>query len=96
MAPVLAALVVTACGWGDEDTVDAEHLERSVGQALERTEDEPVTDVSCPGGLRARFAETTRCTATIDGDRYGVEVLITSVDDGDATFDIERDVDPVS
>ncbi|WP_246360816.1 DUF4333 domain-containing protein [Haloechinothrix aidingensis] len=86
----LGVLALAGCSGLGEDTVTAEHLEASIVEALEPVEDDAVRGADCPEGLRARFAEMTRCTARIGDERYDVRVLITSVEDGEAEFDIDR------
>lgn len=87
-------LALSGCAGTGEETVTAEHLEAGIVDALEPVEDDEVRGADCPEGLRARFAEMTRCTARIGDERYDVKVLITSIEDGEAELDIDRDRTP--
>ncbi|WP_176439730.1 DUF4333 domain-containing protein [Haloechinothrix alba] len=91
---MLGVLALSGCAGTAEDTVTAEHLEVSIVEALDPVEDGAVRGVDCQEDLRARFAEMTRCTARIGDERYDVKVLITSVEDGEAEFDIDREPTP--
>ena len=83
-APVLG-LGLTACG----QSVDQGALETQVAGTLE-SRFGVAAGVSCPGDLDAEVDATTECTATDPdtGERIGLRITVTSVEDGRADFDI--------
>jgi hypothetical protein len=84
VAPVLG-LGLTACG----SSIGQDELEKQVSSALE-SQFGVAADVSCPGDLDAEVDATTECTATDPdtGERIGLRITVTSVEDGTANFDI--------
>ena len=84
VAPVLG-LGLTACG----SSIGQDELEKQVSSTLESQFGVPA-DVSCPGDLDAEVDATTECTATDPdtGERIGLRITVTSVEDGTANFDI--------
>lgn len=53
-------------------------------------------DIVCPVDLEAEVGAEARCTLTAGDDptEYGVTVTVTSVDGGQAKFDVEVDREP--
>jgi hypothetical protein len=84
VAPVLG-LGLTACG----SSIGQDELEKQVSSTLE-SQFGVAADVSCPGDLDAEVDATTECTATDPdtGERIGLRITVTSVEDGTANFDI--------
>ena len=95
LALLVAVLVLgpglTACSMtlaADEVAPQAENaLEEQVGAH---------PDIVCPEDLEAEVGAETRCTLTAGDDptEYGVTVTVTSVDGGQAKFDVEVDREP--
>ncbi len=75
--------------------VRKEHLEARVKDILERSVGRRVDEVVCNGGLRAEVGAVQRCALAIGGDRLGVTVTASAVDDGNVKFDIEVDKKPM-
>ena len=84
VAPVLG-LGLTACG----SSIERDELEKQVSSTLE-SRFGVAADVACPGDLDAEVDATTECTATDPdtGERIGLRITVTSVEDGTANFDI--------
>jgi hypothetical protein len=78
-------LGLTACG----SSIGQDELEKQVSSTLE-SQFGVAADVSCPGDLDAEVDATTECTATDPdtGERIGLRITVTSVEDGTANFDI--------
>ena len=92
---VLAALLVggglflAACS--SEKTVSQEDVEQEASSQLADQTGESISDVSCPGDLKAEVDETMECDLTLEGDDtvYPVTITVTSVDGDQANFSIE-------
>jgi hypothetical protein len=48
-------------------------------------------DVSCPHDVEQTVGATARCTASVDGETYGVTVTITGIEGQDAVYSVEVD-----
>lgn len=75
-----------------EDTIDRSELEENIAvQLAEQFPDAPDPIIECPDDLEAEEGATTECDLSVEGEDavYPVAVQITSVEDGEATFDIE-------
>lgn len=87
----LLALGLVGCSMSlaaDEVATQAENaLEEEVGSR---------PDIICPDDLEAEVGAEARCilTAGDDPTEYGVTVTVTSVDGGQAEFDVEVDGEP--
>ena len=85
-APVVA-LGLAACG----DSIEQGDLETRVAGALE-SRSGVAAEVSCLGDLAAEVDAHTECTATdpATGEESTWRIVVTSVEDDTAQFDIER------
>lgn len=85
-APVVA-LGLAACG----DSIEQDDLETRVAGALE-SRSGVAAEVSCLGDLAAEVDAHTECTATdpATGEERTWRIVVTSVEDDTAQFDIER------
>ena len=85
-APVVA-LGLAACG----DSIEQGDLETRVAGALE-SRSGVAAEVSCLGDLAAEVDAHTECTATdpATGEERTWRIVVTSVEDDTAQFDIER------
>ena len=93
IAVVLAAGgLLAGCG--------AEHVEATaVASAVADQVEEQAgakPDVDCPEDLAAEVGASARCSLILDGvdGTYGVTVTVTSVEDGEAHFDVRVDDEP--
>jgi hypothetical protein len=84
--PVLV-LGLAACG----SSIAQSELEAEVAGTLE-SQFSVAADVSCVGDLEAEVDATTECTAVdpATGEEIALRVVVTSVEDDTAEFDIER------
>ncbi|HEV7186737.1 MAG TPA: DUF4333 domain-containing protein [Blastococcus sp.] len=83
---------LAACGAG---TLSAGTVARGAEDALQKKVGTR-PDITCPKDLDATVGASTRCTLTVGKDpaRYGLTVVVTSVKDGNATFDVQVDRTP--
>ena len=53
-------------------------------------------EITCPEDLAAEVGASARCSLVLDGvdGTYGVTVTVTSVEDGEAHFDVRVDDEP--
>ena len=86
VGPVLA-LGLAACS----SSIAQSELEAQVAGTLE-SQFGVAADVSCPGNLEAEVDATTECTAVdpATGEEIALRIVVTSVEDDTAEFDIER------
>ena len=86
VAPVLA-LGLTACG----SSIGQDELETQVADAL-ASRAGVAAEVSCPGDLDAEVGVTTECRAVDPdtGEATRWRIVVTSVEDETADFDVER------
>jgi len=89
--PVLAG-ALAACG---TTTLSAATVASGAEDALQKKVGTR-PDITCPKDLDATVGATTRCTLRVGKDptTYGVTVVVTSVTDGNATFDVRVDRTP--
>jgi hypothetical protein len=81
------------CLAGCAGTLDGDAVAEQAADALtERVGARP--EVACPDGLEEEVGAETRCTATVDGQTYGVTVTVTALDDEGADFDVVVDRQP--
>ncbi len=87
-AALAAVLATGGCGTNTEDVISVADLEQGVGDAL-RKANTPPDDLDCVGPVKAQIAEITTCSMTADGVDYDVEVVVTAVEGGTASYEIE-------
>lgn len=82
-------LFLAACS--SEKSVSQEDVEQEASTQLAEQSGETISDVSCPGDLKAEVDETMECDLTLEGDDtvYPVTITVTSVDGDQANFSIE-------
>lgn len=86
---VLALTFATAgCGGG---TVDRAEVEQKVRDGLSKSVGQDAPEASCPKDLPAEKGATIRCSMDFPDGRLGISVKVTSVEDGEAKFDIQAD-----
>ena len=88
MVAVAVALAAGGCGTSTEDVISVQNLEHGVADAL-RKANTPPDELRCKGPVTAQIAELTTCAMTVDGVDYHVEVVVTSIKDGQASYEIE-------
>jgi hypothetical protein len=82
-----------ACLTGCGGTLDGDAVAEEAANVLtEQVGARP--EVACPDGLEEEVGAETRCTATVDGQTYGVTVTVTALDDESADFDVVVDRQP--
>ena len=89
---VASSLVLAACSVSASvgtPTIDGSELESVVQTQLSKSVGQQAPPISCPESLEAKFGEMTTCTLTDSSGTYDVAVKVTSVDDGNAKFDIQ-------
>jgi len=81
---------------GRDDRFDhlQENLEQGISDALTKTVGRKPDAVACPGPVKAKIGETTRCELTGDGVKYGVTATITSNDNGKYQYSVKVDDRP--
>ena len=78
-----------------EPSVSTHDLEQGTSDALLKAIGHRPDSLTCPGPLKAKVGETTRCVLT-DGDfRAGVTVNVTAVNNGKALWDAQVDRQPL-
>lgn len=87
----LAGCSGSASVGGGVPSVDRAEVEEQAKTELAKTVGREPEEVSCPGDLPGRVAETMRCTLTDSGTSLGVTVTVTRVDGADVKFDVEVD-----
>lgn len=96
-AALLAPAALAACG--KEGTpvgavLDRDELARDISSRLQQAGAGQAPPVTCPADLPTVKDASIRCTATIDGQRFGVTVSITGGEGESATYGIEVDKNP--
>lgn len=87
------ALVVLA-GCGSTPEVSATEAAAQIADQLEAEVGQRPDEVRCPGDLVAEVGASMRCELSDMNVTYGIEITITEVTDGVATFDIRVDDTP--
>ncbi|MDP3894456.1 DUF4333 domain-containing protein [Nocardioides sp.] len=100
-AAIAAVVLVaaTACSGSvsvGSNSVSKSDLEEAVSTQLTETVGQAPDDVTCEGGLEAEVDAEQRCELEAGGDRVGLTVTATEVDDSDVSFDIVVDDEVVS
>jgi len=95
---VCAGIAVAGCsvkaGVTTDSTISKENLEQGISDALTKTVGRKPDAVACPGPVKAKIGETTRCELTGDGVKYGVTATITSNDNGKYQYSVKVDDRP--
>lgn len=81
-------------GSGPELTVDRDDLAQRVSELLEEQVGRAPDSVTCPEDLVGEIGAETQCVLEDGADRYGVEVVVTSVEGTNVGFDIAVDEQP--
>jgi hypothetical protein len=76
------------------ETVDKEQVAGQISDQLAQQVGHKPESVTCPDNLKGTQGATLRCELTDEGQTYGVNVTVTSVDAGDVLFDIKVDDQP--
>ncbi|MGH3518562.1 MAG: DUF4333 domain-containing protein [Haloechinothrix sp.] len=93
----LAGVTLSGCGPSVQGTIPADQLEQGIIDALKAADRPEPDEVECPDAVKAEMAEETTCVMTLEGQRYHVAVVVTTIrDDGTAEYDIEIDEKPMS
>ena len=89
---LLAVVGPVACG---STVLPADEVAAGAEDALEE-EAGSRPEVSCPEDVEAEVGAETRCLLTAEGleGEYGVTVTVTSVEDGEAQFEVQVDEEP--
>ena len=96
-ATLLVALSVSGCSAsvGKEAVSASELADRVAEEQQAQNPDKKVTDVTCDGELEPKDGAEQRCHATdARGDRYGLTVTVTGVDDDEDKVSFSTDPDP--
>ncbi|MFB9313916.1 DUF4333 domain-containing protein [Nocardioides plantarum] len=94
--PVVLLVAVAAGGCSsstENEAVSASKLaDRVATEQQKQNPDTKISDVSCDGEIKAEKGAEQRCHASdVRGDRYGLTVTVTSVDDGKLSFSTDPD-----
>lgn len=89
----LAALGLGGCS-DPELTITTDSLEAGLTETLRERGRLP-EKVDCPSEVKAEMAQRTECVMTEKGERFHVAVVVTSIYDGKAEYDIEVDAKPM-
>ena len=76
------------------ETVDKDQIAGIISRQLTEKNGRKPDSVTCPDNLKGVKGATLGCQLTEGGDKYGVNVTVTSVDGDDLVFDIQRDDQP--
>jgi predicted thioesterase len=75
-------------------TVDKKQVASVISDQLTQQLGSRPDSVTCPDNLKGTVGATLRCQLTDGGQKYGVNVTVTSVDGNNVNFDIKRDDHP--
>jgi hypothetical protein len=75
-----------------ENTVGKEDVANEIGAKVNEHAGHKPDSVTCPGDLRAKVGAVLECQMTDNGQTYGVDVTVTSVDGDNVNFDIVETV----
>jgi hypothetical protein len=85
-----AALAFTGCSVSvGGDSIEAADLADQVASLVEENYAETVDAADCPEDLAAEVDAATTCTIEVDGETVEVEVVVTDIVDGTASFSVE-------
>jgi Domain of unknown function (DUF4333) len=89
LVPVLAGLGACSASVSTGSGYDAGAVAKQVQKAQEEAApDLDVTDATCPDDADVKKGATMECSVTIEGVKAPYAVTFTSVEDGDAKFDL--------
>jgi Domain of unknown function (DUF4333) len=90
------ALVVSGCSFSastsQEKAVDKADVADQIGTKVNEKAGHKPQSVTCPGDLKAAVGASLDCQMTDNGQTYGVNVTVTSVDGNKVNFDIVETV----
>jgi predicted thioesterase len=90
----LTGLLIGSAGCLTGPKVVTKHdVAAQVSQTMKDAKGNKPESVTCPHDLRPTVGSTLRCTMTFQGRPVAVNVTVTSVEDGNAKFDIVAVVD---
>lgn len=85
LAALAAVLTLSSCG---ASALSAADVEKQITSQLKGSDGSTPDSAKCPDELDAEVGATMTCTATAGGDEFDVEVKVTKVEDGTASFDL--------
>ncbi|HVW42251.1 MAG TPA: DUF4333 domain-containing protein [Amycolatopsis sp.] len=88
--------VFALAGCSADATVSKENLQNGIADALQKSVGQRPDSVECPGSVKAKAGETTRCVLTAGSTKYGLTATITSYDDGTAHYNVQVDNKPMN
>lgn len=94
----VAAALVAGCSVSvqtGDPTISKENLEQGIADALQKSVGQRPDSVECPGPVKAKAGETTRCVLTAGSTRYGLTANVTSYDNGNAHYQVQVDDQPM-
>lgn len=92
IAGAAAGLALASCSASvsvGTKSIDKGQLQTEVQSQLSKTVGQEAPPITCPSDLEAKVDATTTCTMNDGESTYNVAVKVTSVDDGNAKFDIK-------
>ncbi|QFU88388.1 DUF4333 domain-containing protein [Amycolatopsis sp. YIM 10] len=98
VAAACAALALTGCSASvntGEPTIAKATLEQGVTDALHKSVGQRPDSVECPDSVKAEAGQSTRCVLTASSVRYGLTATVTSVDNGNARYQVQVDNKPM-
>jgi Domain of unknown function (DUF4333) len=92
---IAGILAVAGCTFSTFRTMDRGELESGVKKELEAVAQAKARSVTCPDELEVEVDASTRCTLqAMDGTKFGVSVVVTSVDGDDVRYRVQVDQTP--
>jgi uncharacterized protein DUF4333 len=91
-----ALCACTAKTGSAQPTVSQANLQQGVADSLQQSVGQRPDSVNCPGPITATVGQTERCTLTASGTTFGLTVKITGYSNGQATYDVQVDHQPMS
>ena len=71
-------------------------VESQISQKMTGPHGNKPESVSCPEDLNASVGAKMDCEMTVQGQKYAVEVTVTSIEGDEAKFDMALDEQPIS
>jgi hypothetical protein len=97
LAVAAGCMALTGCsvsvGGSTEKSVASTDVADQISSKVNEKAGHKPDSVTCPGDLKAEVGATLDCQMTDDGQNYGVNVTVTSVDGAKVNFDIVETVD---
>ena len=84
-----ATFALAGCGMLGGGSVSAEDVETQITEQLTEMVGQEPEDVSCPEDLPAEEGAEMTCVLSAGGETIDVAVTVSSVEDGQVSFDIE-------